>query len=109
MIFSLPELAQQVLLPSATVDKHLAYIEWFTPFTQHPLSNHSMYPISRVVQDGQRISSIIPLSKILGSVHLFPKFGSTAPRNWSSSNVLDQCKTFFVNPHSNRYIFVTVG
>ncbi|KAJ7580306.1 hypothetical protein C8J56DRAFT_718911, partial [Mycena floridula] len=54
----------------------LAYIEWFTPFSQGPVADHLMYKISRSpALGGGRLSSIIPIANIRCSVHLLPKFG----------------------------------
>ena len=55
--------------------------------------------------DGSRLCSGIPLSEVQGSVHLFPRFGAVAPVNWMSSNVLDECTTFFLNDFTNRDLF----
>jgi hypothetical protein len=107
VIFSLSEKTKNMLFPSSiSLEKHLAYVEWFTPFSSQPHQNHRMYSVSRILQDGVRLASIIPVSHISGSVHLFPQFGSMAPREWTSSNVLDVCSKFFVNPFSDRYNFV---
>src|ERR1700731_1443041 len=92
VIFSIPQKVWDELFPpDTTLGHHFAYIEWFTEFQASPDPNHGMYAVSRTMQDGQRIASIIPLSHIQGSVHLFPKFGPVAPRQWTSSNVLDLC------------------
>jgi hypothetical protein len=108
VIFSIPPKVQAMLFPSNIVpEKHLAYIEWFTKFSERPETHHQMYKICRSMKQGDRVASIIPLSLIRCSIHLFPKFGSIVPRNWSSSNVLELCSTFFVNPYTDRYTFVT--
>jgi len=88
--------------------KHLAYVEWFTPFSARPDANHLMYRVSRSTRHGQRLASIIPVELFLRSVHLIPRFGHTAPREWSSFTVLEQCSSFYVNPFSDRDIFLTI-
>ena len=104
VIFSLPPKVQAALFPSnITPYQYLAYIDWFTKFPENPDPYHNMYKISHLLKCGERVASIVPLSRILCSIHLFPKFGAVAPRNWSSSNVLELCKTFYVNPYA--YIF----
>ncbi|KIJ05946.1 hypothetical protein PAXINDRAFT_103573 [Paxillus involutus ATCC 200175] len=93
---------------SAVVPQHLAYVEWFTPFSPTPERNHAMYKVTRSIVDGERMASIVPVANIRRSVHLIPKFGATAPREWTSSNVLERCKTFFVNPFTDRHAYRTI-
>lgn len=109
-IFSIPEKqVQQIFNAGITVPKYLVYIEWFTAFKSRPEPNHPLYKISRAEnRDGDRISSIIPIDNIRRSVHLFPKFGLMAPLKWTSSNVLEECGTFFVSCFMYRHSYVTI-
>lgn len=109
LIFELPSAALDVWFNDGIpTPPRLAYIEWFTAFSR-PERFHGMHKIRRVVnQEGQRVASIIPVTNIRRSVHLFPKFGPVAPRDWKSSTVLDESKFFFVNYTSDRHAFVTM-
>ncbi|KAJ7795959.1 hypothetical protein B0H14DRAFT_3093459 [Mycena olivaceomarginata] len=91
-VFSLSERVLNVVFTGPKPAKHLAYVEWFSKFPNAPDLNHKMYKIS-----------IIPVSNIRRSVHLFPQFGPVAPREWTSENVLDLCTKFYVSPWSDRH------
>ena len=88
--------------------KHLAYVEWFIPFSAAPDQIHGMYKVSHSMRSGVRESSVVEISSIKRSVHLFPLFGRVAPRDWTASNVLQECKMFYLNPFSDRHAYVTM-
>ena len=98
VIFTLPESVDGV--PS----EHLAYIEWFSKFTT-PNYDHRMLKLSRSLEDGERVASIVPVSTIRRSVHLFPKFGSVVPEGWSANSVLEKCTTFYLNSFTDRHMY----
>ncbi|KAJ7722680.1 hypothetical protein B0H16DRAFT_1666226 [Mycena metata] len=109
VVFSLKAHHLKGLLPPGVVPpEHLAYVEWFSPFTPRPEPHHLMYKLKRSMKDGKRIATIVPLANLRRSVHLLPKFGPVAPPHWTSSNVLDECSTFFVNCFSDRHIYATL-
>jgi hypothetical protein len=88
--------------------KHLAYVEWFSDFRRDPEANHLMYKVSRSLKDGKRVASIIPVADIDRSVVLFPQFGPVVPHNWSSTNVLEKCTSFYVNPFTDHHTYLTI-
>lgn len=98
VVFSLP--AGKAQAPS----ERLAYVEWFSKFTL-PEANHGMHKLKRSMQDGHRIASVIPVSSIRRSTHLFPKFGPVVPEEWTSDNVLEKCSTFYLNPFVDRNMY----
>ena len=110
VIFSIPKRATAQLFPYNHPPPHyLAYVEWFTPFTKSPQANHLLYRIKRSLSpNGERLASIIPLQNIRRSIQLFPSFGPVAPREWTSSNVLDLCPSFYVNSFTDRHSYHTI-
>ncbi|KAF8176925.1 hypothetical protein BJ912DRAFT_1024283 [Pholiota molesta] len=110
-IFSLPKSALERWFPQGFPHKHLAYVEWFTPFSNASLElNSKLYRISPLMSPTQhtRETSIIPISLIRQSIQLYPKFGPVAPADWKSSNVLDMASIFYVNPFSDRFQYSTI-
>ncbi|KAG2159787.1 uncharacterized protein EDB93DRAFT_1237070 [Suillus bovinus] len=102
VIFTLTSQAMNVLFPTGPVKPptHLAYVEWFMPFWQ-PESHHGLYKISHLMCHGECLASIIDISDICRSVHLFPNFSTVVPREWTSSTILELCSSFFVNSFSD--------
>jgi hypothetical protein len=108
VIFSLPE---SNLFPSGQFPpRHLAYIEWFSRFPLQTSPNLKMYKLSRSFMNGERLASIIPVSLIQRSVHLFPKWGQSAAdiAAWTSDNVLELCDVFYLNPFKDRHTYYNV-
>ncbi|KAJ7429776.1 hypothetical protein B0H11DRAFT_1766431, partial [Mycena galericulata] len=109
VVFTLPERLAKTILPLTTIPpKYLAYVEWFSAFKPQPEPHHLMYKVSRVIKNGDRLASIIPVDNIRRSIHLLPKFGPIAPPEWRSYNVLDSCPVFFANPFTDRHIYATL-
>lgn len=83
--------------------KHLAYVEWFTPFGR-PGPNHALHRITRsLTAEGGNLASVVDLKRVVRSVALTPNFGKVADRSWTSSTVMDKCKSFFVNPFPDQH------
>ncbi|KAI1793586.1 hypothetical protein LXA43DRAFT_971911 [Ganoderma leucocontextum] len=100
VIFKIPQRGMAHLFPGIAPEKrpqHLAYVELFMSLnTKHP--NHGLYKVNPAYDgDGRRLGLVIPIDDIVCSCHLIPDFGPVAPRDWTSSNVLDQCTAFYLN------------
>lgn len=110
VIFTLPEKIRSLFSPAAASELplHFAYVEWFTPFASVPDRHHRLYQVKRAWINGDRLCSIVPVSDIRRSIHLIPRFGRIAPATWTSSNVLEQCDTFFVNAFTDRHAYMTI-
>jgi len=98
VIFSLPS-------EYGNFEHPLAYVEWFTLFNA-PVPDLEMYQVSRSTQSHRHHTSIILVSQIERSVHLILKFGQVMDVTWSADNILEVCKTFFVNPYVRHLDFL---
>ena len=108
VIFSIPESTLPFLFPSGNYPpRHLAYIEWFSNFTT-PDRNLKLYKVSRSFKNGDRLVSILPVSHIRRSVHLFPKWGTTVDMEWTMDSVLEDCSVFFLNSFKDRHTYFNV-
>ena len=101
-----PKIIKQLFRPDVHVPQHLAYVEWFTPFHAQPEPHHLMYKVSRALRDGQRLASIVPVTKITCSAHLFPMFGPNVCRDLTGDTVLDEGSQYLINPYTSRDMFV---
>ncbi|KAI0039298.1 hypothetical protein FA95DRAFT_1504352 [Auriscalpium vulgare] len=110
VIFTLPVKARAAAFPFDYVGPaHLAYVEWFSPFGPAAEPHHLMYRVSRKFRMGlRRQASVIAVKDIHRSVHLIPRFGPQAPRHWTSANVLDKCRIFYVSSFVDRHTYITV-
>ena len=85
----------------------LAYIERFTQ-PWHKAPAHKMYHVSCSLQsDGSRDASVIEVDTIIRSCQLFQKFGGRVNRAWTSDNMLERCKHFFVNNWLDHHTYQT--
>ncbi|KAJ7301054.1 hypothetical protein DFH08DRAFT_724710, partial [Mycena albidolilacea] len=130
VVFSLTERALKHLFPNERPHHHLAYVEWFSKFPNTPEPNHAITAFRPLIGRGCRAlppsatlclpyatgsaekaehsATIIPVANIHRSVQLFPEFGPIAPRDWTSQNVLERCRKFYVSPWSDRHSYVTI-
>ncbi|KAI9436290.1 hypothetical protein H4582DRAFT_2112156 [Lactarius indigo] len=106
VVFQLPsKVIQQVFLSSdIALPMHLAYVEWFSPIPTVPDSN-DLYKVSRLTQNGRHLASVIPVDHLFSSVHLLPHFGPET-LEWNTFSVLELCRNFYINPFSNRDVFL---
>jgi hypothetical protein len=106
VMFTFPPKSIPLLFPPTVhLPTHLAYVEWFTPFPPAPDRNSGLYKLSRSLRGGETVASIVPVADIERSVHLIPRFGVIAPREWTSDTVLEDCDTFWLNSYIDRYTF----
>ena len=98
IIFSLPSEYSSFTHP-------LAYVEWFTSF-HSPVADLRMYQVSRSTRSSCHCASIIPITQIECSIHLIPKFGRVMNITWSVDDVLELCKTFYVNLYVHHLDFL---
>ena len=103
VVFQIPSKAIPIIfLPSTTPPTHLAYVEWFSSIPVTPEANSLLYKVSRLTQNGWRKASIIPVDKILSSVHLILRFAKQNTSDWNTFTVLKLCHSFYVNPFSDH-------
>jgi hypothetical protein len=106
VVFSIPEQAlDRMFRPGVVVPSHLAYVEWFTPFDDNPDPVHGLYKVKSTRTEEGHVCSVIPVTNVRRSAHLYPKFGPVAPPEWTSSNVLDLCTTFLLNSFSDKHLY----
>ncbi|KAI0632388.1 hypothetical protein C8Q77DRAFT_1197709 [Trametes polyzona] len=112
VVFTLPDPSLDRLFPTLSPEqrppRHLAYVEWFSKFTANPDRHSKMYKVTRSVQNGQRVASIIPVRLIERSIHLTPKWPGEVPRHWTSESVLEECSSFYVNPFKDGHTYFNV-
>ncbi|EIM79496.1 uncharacterized protein STEHIDRAFT_69427 [Stereum hirsutum FP-91666 SS1] len=106
-VFRIPDRVLDELFPATPPPRHLAYVEWFKPFTTVN-GNHRMYKVSRAIQNGVRSASIIPVASIRRSVHLFPLFGPHVPDGWTTNTSLELATSFYLNPTLDRLSHISL-
>jgi hypothetical protein len=87
----------------------LAYIEYFTPFTQTPPRNpQQLYTVSHSKRtNGTRVAAVIPIEQIKLVCHLVPNFHPShmTEQLWNSSDILQDASSFYLNEYSNHLFY----
>ncbi|KAJ3727345.1 hypothetical protein DFJ43DRAFT_1133192 [Lentinula guzmanii] len=99
LLFKLPH---QISLSSPL----LAFVDWFKPLNKYH-DSLGMYQLSYATRQHVQHSGIVLASAITQTCHLIPEFGRTTDSiPWDSTNVLDKCSKFFVNPYLRHRDFL---
>ncbi|TCD67036.1 hypothetical protein EIP91_000598 [Steccherinum ochraceum] len=108
--FKIPDEYNRSIFGSVTPPAHLAYVEWFSkPKSHHRDKVHGMFPVSRTYRsNGDRMAAIVELSSVVRPCQLSPKFDTSVNRAWTSENVLERAKNFFINHYSDQHMYQTV-
>ncbi|KAG1883128.1 hypothetical protein F4604DRAFT_1502627, partial [Suillus subluteus] len=64
----------------------VALVEWFTPFCAHDRVIQ-MHAVSQSYSSQAPHMEVIPMSRLMGSWHLLPKFGMQVDKTWRADNV----------------------
>ncbi|KAF7971986.1 hypothetical protein HWV62_19333 [Athelia sp. TMB] len=100
VIFKLPDVYR------VTTTHPLAYVEWFTPFGAHVHAPSDLHAVTRSTRMHHRYAEIVEVDRIVRNCHLIPKFGRVIDLNWTSDNVIELCKTFYMNHYIDYHFFV---
>jgi hypothetical protein len=101
-IFSLPSHIAHYSTP-------LVYVDYFTEFNRYMSANVRMHEVQHALEpNGMQSSGIIPLTSIVRSCHLIPKFGEGYNHLWSAEEILDNWDTFFVNDFLDIHSYTIV-
>ena len=76
----------------------LAYVEWFTPLgNKDPLTG--MYQVSRSTRALHRNAEILSVTRLARGCHLIGKCPRNIDHTWTTDNVLEKGKSFWVNSY----------
>ncbi|GJE96279.1 hypothetical protein PsYK624_124730 [Phanerochaete sordida] len=86
----------------------LLYIEWFTPLTTFDpdLAMYSVTPSKSRRHRGFRSASVVPVTQIVRTCHLIPRWGPSIDPDWCQEDIYENCKDFLVNPYLRHSDFV---
>ncbi|EIW76990.1 hypothetical protein CONPUDRAFT_62545, partial [Coniophora puteana RWD-64-598 SS2] len=83
----------------------LAYVEWFN--SPRWSSELGLFSVSKAYRRRpHRQISIIPISNILRSCHLIPKFGTNIGSKPDADDALDTYTTFYLNPYLRAHDYL---
>ncbi|KAH9916939.1 hypothetical protein B0H21DRAFT_816102 [Amylocystis lapponica] len=100
VIFSLPHHYPKL------AEHPLAYVEWFTPLARlDPASG--LYLVSPSTRMHAPYGEVITLDRLVRNCHLTPNFGREADSRWTTDNVTEECRSFYLNPYSDMHMFCT--
>jgi len=83
------------------------YIEWFTPLGQ-PEAHTGMHLISCLTHHSRRNAIIVPVNLLAHGCHLMAKCGAQIDRTWTSHNVLEHVKHFYLNSYIDMDTFAVL-
>ncbi|KAG9124608.1 hypothetical protein FRC07_010971 [Ceratobasidium sp. 392] len=87
-------------------EKHLAYIEFFNPFSRTNNTPHGLHTMSTAVQaSGRRQVAVVPISHLHMACHIAPRFKRVDPeiRLNRRTGLLAVARHFFYNHYSSHY------
>ena len=83
----------------------LLYVEWFTYFGTID-KDIGMHIIGHSTRNHHRRAEIIPVSNVLCTCHLIPRFGKVIDPRWHMDNILDEKIKFYVNLYLRHHDFI---
>ncbi|KAJ3847772.1 hypothetical protein EV368DRAFT_50596, partial [Lentinula lateritia] len=95
-------------LPSEIASFHhpLAYVQWFKPFQKDPVKDLNLFKLSYSFRQHYPHCSIIPVTQIIQTCHLYPVYGCSVDATWTSDNILDKCSSFYLNVYLRHRDFL---
>ncbi|KAJ3804719.1 hypothetical protein F5876DRAFT_53001, partial [Lentinula aff. lateritia] len=104
VLFEAPRHGLDILEPTVSCKCDSAYVEWFTKFTRRPEPYSLLYHVKP-----QFSVSVVPVDMIKQSVCLYPRWGGTAPPQWTHESVLDQCPSFYLSPFTDIHMYFNLS
>jgi hypothetical protein len=102
VIFKAPNAAQHIY------HDHLAYVEYFTPFSRNNNTPHGLYTTSTALLfNGRRRAAVVPISHLRMTCHIAPRFARLDPnlRLNGRTDLFANARHFFFNHYTNYYIY----